>query len=222
MSEHYLKKELYSLVKSDDRFFDFLQAGAMDGMWYWDLETQADEWMNPRFWELLGYDPREKAHLASEWQDMIFQEDLETALDNFKKHCADPNHPYDQVVRYRHKDGSTVWVRCRGMAIRDETGKPIRMLGVHTDLTAQKMAEEELRNTVESLQKALAEIKVLRGILPICARCKNIRDEQGYWRQVEDYIAQKTELSFEHGLCSDCMSQLYPEFVKENMDRKAN
>lgn len=70
---------------------------------------------------------------------------MNIALANFKKHCADPKHPYDQVVRYRHKNGSTVWVRCRGIVIRDEDGKPVRMLGAHNDLTKEKQAEEQLK-----------------------------------------------------------------------------
>ncbi len=155
MQDHYLKEELFSLLKKDDSVFDFLQSGSLDGIWYWNLEKQTDEWMSPRFWELFGFDPAEKKHLASEWQHLIFPEDLQVAVENFNKHCADANHPYDQVVRYRHKDGSTVWVRCRGIAIRDKTGKPIRMLGAHTDITASKQAERELKTERRRLQSIL-------------------------------------------------------------------
>ena len=95
--------------------------------------------------------------MASEWQDLINPEDLQVALENFEKHCVDPNHPYDQIVRYRHKDGSTVWVRCRGIAIRDKTGKPVRMLGAHTNLTRQKKVEHELRES-EAKFRSLVEI----------------------------------------------------------------
>ena len=107
----HLKTELYELVRNDPAIFEFLQAGSLDGIWYWDLEDLDHEWMSPRFWETFGYDPAGKQRLASEWQDMINPDDLELALDNFQKHSADPNHPYDQLVRYRHRDGSTVWVR---------------------------------------------------------------------------------------------------------------
>ena len=70
--------------------------------------------------------------------------DLEVAKDNLAKHIADSNHPYDQLVRYRHQDGSTVWVRCRGIAIRDGAGNAIRLLGAHNDVTALKRFEIEL------------------------------------------------------------------------------
>lgn len=152
---HYLHQELLDLMQKDSSLFTFLQAGSLDGIWYWDLENTANEWMSPEFWTTLGYDPREKKHLASEWQDLIHPDDLRISLDNFEKHCADPNHPYDQIARYRHKDGSTVWVRCRGIAIRDKSGKPIRMLGAHNDLTEQKRVEKELRESEQKWRNIL-------------------------------------------------------------------
>ena len=158
-NDHYLKRELYDLVGRDTTIFDFLQDGSLDGIWYWDLESPENEWMSPRFWNLLGYDPQEKQHLAAEWQDMIFKDDLKVALDNFKKHCQDPNHPYDQIVRYRHRDGSTVWVRCRGLAIRDESGKAIRMLGAHVDLTDLKVNETEITTGRERYQAVVETAK---------------------------------------------------------------
>jgi len=218
IDEHYLKSELYTLIKEDESIFEFLQQGSLDGIWYWDLEDQEKEWMSPRFWTVLGYDPTEKKHLASEWQDLIYPEDLQVAISNFTKHCADQNHPYDQVVRYHHKDGSTVWVRCRGMAIRDKTGKPIRMLGAHTDLTPQKQAEEALhKKTIElegankKLQEALDNIRTLSGLLPICFSCKMIRDDKGYWKQIEAYIEDHSEAEFSHSICPVCVKKLYPD-----------
>ena len=157
--DHYLKQELYKLVESDKSIFEFLQAGALDGVWYWDLQNPEHEWLSENFWTVLGYDPRTKKHLASEWQELINPEDLQTALENFNAHCADPNHPYDQIVRYRHKNGTTVWVRCRGIVIRDANGKPIRMLGAHTNITALKEAELALTRKNEELRKAQARVK---------------------------------------------------------------
>lgn len=161
---NYLRKELYSLMQKDPSIFEFLQEASLDGLWYWDLENQENEWMNARFWKVLGYDPSEKKHLSSEWQDLIFPEDLQVAIDNFNKHCSNSDHPYDQIVRYRHKDGSTVWVRCRGMAIRDKDGKPVRMLGAHTELTKQKEAEEKYHRFADILSKRVRELNCLYSI----------------------------------------------------------
>ena len=158
-AEHYLRRELFDRIRSDASVFRFIQDGSLDGIWYWDLERPEHEWMSAEFWRLFGYAPEQKQHLASEWQDMIHPEDLKTALENFEAHCADPSHPYDQIVRYRHRDGSTVWVRCRGMAVRDAEGRPIRMLGAHVDITAQMKAYEELRAVTAALGEANAALE---------------------------------------------------------------
>jgi DNA-binding response OmpR family regulator len=70
-----------------------------------------------------------------------------------------------------------------------------------------------LADKIEELRLALDQVKTLRGIVPICARCKNIRDDQGYWNQVEVYVRDHTEAQFSHGICPDCMKQLYPDFL---------
>jgi PAS domain S-box-containing protein len=182
-----------------------LQSGSLDGIWYWDLENPENEWMSRRFWTLLGHDPEKKKHLASEWQHLIHPKDLQVALKNFERRCEYPNHPYDQVVRYRHKDGSTVWVRCRGIAIRDKTGKPIRMLGAHTNLTQQKAVEERLRDSEANLKlltEHSADVIYRIDINFIC-------NDQGYWNQIESYIESHSDASFSHGLCSECVEKLY-------------
>lgn len=144
VGEHRLRRELHELLSSDPRVLDFLEQGSLDGIWFWDLERPDEEWMSPRFWTLMGRDPAVMPHQASAWQDLIHPDDLREALRNFEAHCADPDHPYDQMVRYRHADGRWVTVRCRGLAIRDDAGRPIRMLGAHTDLTALVSSRQDL------------------------------------------------------------------------------
>ncbi|MEM7653631.1 MAG: ATP-binding protein [Pseudomonadota bacterium] len=155
---HYLEIELNDLIASGSGAWEFLQQGSLDGVWYWDLDYPETGWLSPEFWHLVGIDPTDPDHDPAIWQDIIFPEDLAVEIENFHKHCADPDHPYDQILRYRHADGSTVWVRCRGMAIRDETGKPIRMLGAHNDFTAVKRAEQEANLEKARLQLANEEL----------------------------------------------------------------
>jgi CheY-like chemotaxis protein len=64
-----------------------------------------------------------------------------------------------------------------------------------------------------ALQKALAEIKILRGLIPICASCKRIRNDEGYWEEIESYISDHSEAIFSHGCCPECIAKLYPEFL---------
>jgi DNA-binding response OmpR family regulator len=75
-------------------------------------------------------------------------------------------------------------------------------------------AQDALAAKIEELRQALDQIKTLRGIVPICASCKKIRDDQGYWSQVEVYVRDHTEAQFSHGICPDCMTILYPELAQ--------
>jgi len=77
------------------------------------------------------------------------------------------------------------------------------------DVTERRRAEEERERLVADLQSALADVKKLSGLLPICASCKKIRDDKGYWHQVEDFVEKHAEVQFSHGLCPDCMRKLY-------------
>ncbi len=69
---------------------------------------------------------------------------------------------------------------------------------------------------VDELRLAVEQVKTLRGIVPICASCKNVRDDQGYWCRVESYVREHTEAEFSHAVCPDCMKKLYPRFVEED------
>lgn len=162
-NDYYLKKELYSLLKTDDKIFDFIQNVCLDGLWFWDLEKPENEWMNPVFWKTLGYNPDDMPHSPSAWQDIINKDDLKLAIDNFNKHLCDEDHPYDQIVRYRHKDGHIVWIRCKGNAIRDENGKPIRMLGIHNDITSIKNNEFRYKSLIEGTNVGTWEWNVQTG-----------------------------------------------------------
>ena len=66
---------------------------------------------------------------------------------------------------------------------------------------------------IDGLHQALNKISTLRGLLPICASCKKIRDDKGYWNQIETYIMEHTEADFSHGICPDCAKELYGEYL---------
>jgi PAS domain S-box-containing protein len=83
------------------------------------------------------------------------------------------------------------------------------------DITERRRAEEEREGLIGELKEALAQVKTLSGMLPICSSCKKIRDDAGYWQQVEVYIRDHSEAEFTHGLCPDCAARLYPEFYRK-------
>jgi len=85
-----------------------------------------------------------------------------------------------------------------------------------------KASEELYRNKTIELGRALRQVKSLSGLLPICASCKNIRDDKGYWQAVESYITTHSEAEFSHGLCPICIRKLYPEMADEIIEGLSN
>ncbi len=159
------KEELISrIVEIEYNFADIVDEreafidNSYDGYWDW-LIVEDYEYMSPRFWEMLGIDYRTKIHHPKEWHDIIFKEDLQVCLDNFDKHVSSQGkYPYWQEVRYRHADGSTITVLCRGQVIKwDLDGRPLRMIGTHTDITALRKAEASLKKSNEARLNAIHE-----------------------------------------------------------------
>ncbi|MDZ7695643.1 MAG: GAF domain-containing protein [Deltaproteobacteria bacterium] len=80
----------------------------------------------------------------------------------------------------------------------------------HLDKRIQ--AEKEREKTIDELKMALAEVKTLSGLLPICSSCKKIRDDKGYWSQIEKYVSDRSDAQFSHSICPECAKRLYPEY----------
>lgn len=196
---HYLERELETLLREDKLMFEFFQHDVVDGLWYWDLVEPDNEWMSPNFWQLFGYDPHLKQHKASEWQDLIFPEDFDSCKRNLDLHLKNPDFPYDQTVRYYHKNGSTVWVRCKGVAIYNAEGTPIRMLGCHIDLTrtmrkqqdlmSLKIKHEHAQRRLEETESTLGQLKTMNSDLAARLRSERIIDEFGF-AGAQHFIAQ--------------------------------
>lgn len=93
----------------------------------------------------------------------------------------------------------------------------IKVQLVNGDLE-QSVAELELKN--EALQEALAKVKLLSGLLPICAWCKKVRNDAGYWNEIESYISQHSEADFTHGICPGCIKDLYPDAYQQIFSHK--
>lgn len=191
MAEHYLKRELYELIQRDAQSFDFLQEATLDGIWFWDVEHPEHEWMSDRFWIMMGYDPTSRQPLASEWQALIHPDDLKSVYQVLEKHFADPAFPFDQVVRYTHQDGSLLWIRCRGLAIRDDQGRPVRMLGAHTDLTPIKQVQMALEARTRDLARiARAMENAQEGIIITDAKARILSVNRAF-TQITGYTARE-------------------------------
>jgi response regulator RpfG family c-di-GMP phosphodiesterase len=102
----------------------------------------------------------------------------------------------------------------------DYINKPVNKIELRTrvgsalklkqEMDSRKAREQELKKRTQELEQALKEVKVLRGFIPICASCKKIRNDQGYWQLVEAYIREHSEAEFSHGICPDCIKKFFP------------
>jgi DNA-binding NarL/FixJ family response regulator len=88
------------------------------------------------------------------------------------------------------------------------------------DIMELRRINSELQIRNKEIEAAMAQIKTLSGLLPICSNCKKIRDDEGYWEQVEVYIAKHSDVDFSHGLCPDCMKKLYPDSYEKSQQRR--
>lgn len=134
------KEELYSLIKSDFSIFDFIQESALDGFGYLDFENPLNDWMNPKFWNTLGYRENEIIDNHATWRTLIHAEDAENFFEQYKSSLK----PYNEILRYKHKNGSTIWFRCRTMAIRNSEGKVINAIISFSDVTELMRKDEFL------------------------------------------------------------------------------
>ena len=120
-----------------------------------------------------------------------------------------------ETVRLR-KDGKAIDVSITISAVSDAEGKIVGASTIARDITERRQQENERLRLIEELTDALTHVKTLSGLLPICAWCKKIRDDQGYWQQVEAYVKDHSQADFTHGICPDCLKRLYPAYQARN------
>lgn len=132
---------------------------SMAGYWDWDIK-QGAEYLSPGFKQMFGYADHEMENSPDAWQKIIFKEDLTTVLASFAKHVASHGEsPFDNTVRYHHKNGSTVWVRCVGKVIEwDSEQHPLRMVGCHINLTKEMAIRSELQASRDQFQALVTNI----------------------------------------------------------------
>jgi hypothetical protein len=119
-----------------------------------------------------------------------------------------------QIEKVR-PDGGKVPCILTATPFRQTGGELIGIVEDFKDISHIKQVEEEHERTIAELQLAIAEVKVLSGLLPVCASCKKIRDDNGYWNQIEAYVREHSEADFTHSICPDCTKKLYPDLLRK-------
>ena len=115
----------------------------------------------------------------------------------------------DHEALLKKPDGSTIWAYLSAALI--DFGGEQALLVAFNDITPRKAAEQENVRLINDLQQALQDVKTLRGLIPICSYCKRIRNDAGFWLQVDAYIQQHTAAEFSHGVCPECKERVYQD-----------
>jgi PAS domain S-box-containing protein len=184
----------------------------------------AIEYVNPKFVQLTGYS----------------LEEVKSKNPRVLKSGETPSKEYAQLwstitsggewrgeFHNKKKNGELYWESAVISPITNTQGDITYYLAVKEDITERKRSEEALQeaakekeNLIRELQHALENIKTLQGLIPICASCKKIRDDKGFWSQVEEYIGGHTDAKFSHGICPDCAKKLYGDLYEQAMKKR--
>jgi PAS domain-containing protein len=122
----------------------------------------------------------------------------------------------NEVVDIEAFDGTKKTLLVSSTLIKDESGHARGAIYINQDITEEILHEREREALVQRLEETLASNKVLKGMLPICASCKKVRNDQGYWNGIEEYLRTHSDVLFSHGICPDCAMRLYSEYVSGN------
>jgi PAS domain S-box-containing protein len=173
----------------------------------WRANTSAEcDYFNKQWLNFTGRTIEQE--LGNGWADGVFSEDLERCL-NIYMTAFNKHEVFEMEYRLRRYDGEYRWIFDRGVPFADDQMNFNGFIGSCIDITETVEARKLL------LKERDDEIKRLRGLLPICSSCKKIRNDKGYWEQMEVYIRDHSEAEFSHGICPECAEKLYPELYKK-------
>lgn len=203
-----LRKELYQLVREQESVFDFFQFGAVGGLWYVDANNTEQAWISDSFWRELGYHPDAARKQQISWQQCVFSEDQAVMLEYMKACGESATAECRQVIRFWHKDGSTVQMKCRGMAAKDHGDITTRILIAHINITAEATLEKERKSHSDSY-KSIVENQSYYIIE---------MDIDGQYTFVNDYYCKDHQWNIESIMGHSSLLAIIPEDIPKWTD----
>jgi len=170
--------------------------------------------VNPRFMEFFGYELKEIQGKVI--NSILVPDNLKDEAIELDSHSID-GYVYYDTIRAK-KNGTEVDVSVSAAPIILE-GENLGIVVHYKDISEKKEIELKQKKLIIELQNALDEVKTLSGLIPICAHCKNIRDDKGYWTSVEQYISTHTDIDFSHAICPDCVKEHFPKIYNKMKDK---
>ena len=169
------RKQTENALAEQRRIVELILEQSLAGYWDWWIQRN-EEYLSPTFKKMFGYEDSEMPNSPEAWQKIIFPEDLPGVFAVFNSHVQSKGAiPFYNEVRFRHKEGSTVWVVCTGRVIEwDQQGQPVRMIGCHIDISKIKQAEDEVRQLNAHLESRVVERTAALDIALKAAEAANI------------------------------------------------
>ena len=148
----------------------------------------------------------------------LFPDEAERYYNDDMEVIASGRPRYNIVEQMQTASGEKIWVETTKVPVPDEKGHISGIVAFSNDITERIQAGKEREKLISELKEALASIKTLRGLLPICMYCKKIRDDSGYWQKLERYISSHSDAEFSHGICQECEKKLEKQLDEEMLN----
>ncbi|MBI5524379.1 MAG: PAS domain S-box protein [Desulfarculus sp.] len=216
-----MAKSLPSRVEELEERYKLIADNLVDAIWVLDADRMAMEFITPSVEKLSGFAPRDYTgmDLRQRMSPSSYEALRQTLADERRLFEEGINRKCTMELEMIHQQGHTYWIEIIARFFRDDNGQ-LKVVGVSKDIANRKRAEREREALIKDLGKALAEKeallkenKILRGLLPICAGCKRIRDADGRWWPLEAYVKAHTRAQFTHTVCDQCQEIYYADLL---------
>jgi PAS domain S-box-containing protein len=215
------KEQLTQKLRKSEKNFRDITSALGEGIYV--LNDEGDvTFMNPEAERLLGWTTAELVN--KNMHDMVHSQKADGTPLSFED-C--PVHAvtgtgkkyFSEEELFKSKDGTLFPVSVISTPLMCED-RAVASITAFRDITVRKQLEKDREKLISELQEALQKVKLLSGLLPICASCKKIRDDKGYWNQIESYIKEHSEAEFSHAICPECGKKLYPQYYDKVWGKK--
>ncbi|WP_162459222.1 PAS domain S-box protein [Desulfosarcina ovata] len=214
-----MNKSITKKIARYEKQYKLIEKAIVDVIFVVDMETMTFFYISPSIEKIIGYGTNEMVRIPI--NDCVmphsYRKAMEYLAEGYRKYRLGKNIKRTAQLELIHKDGSRFWVEITAKFFKGETDE-IQLFGVMRNISSQRAIEQERNELLQRLEASLGQQKVLqaenemlRGLLPICSGCKKIRDEDGKWWQVEEYVSMHSEADFSHTICPPCKKRIYPE-----------